>query len=158
MCPIWSNGRSARVRVDFPIGRNPLMASAKSRSKKRIELNDDQAPVLPSVFQAEAHAPAGRHETATPQYALRSSEPRGPAAFESAAIAAAAVPPPLNPSVVQIIDTTKWSNPSADPAGLTWIPGASPGTGTLIMTDSEIDETPFLRPDNLFYLSETGKF
>ena len=81
------------------------------------------------------------------------------AALESTgAVAAAAVSPPINPSVVQIIDTTQWSKSSPDPAGLTWIPGAFPGTGTLLMSDSEIDETPFFRPDNLFYLSEAGEF
>lgn len=64
----------------------------------------------------------------------------------------------FSPSVVQIIDTTQWAKSSPDPAGLTWIPGATPGTGRLLMSDSEIDETPFFRPDNLFYLSETGVF
>src|SRR6185295_14113758 len=66
--------------------------------------------------------------------------------------------PPINPSVVQIIDTTLWAKSSSDPAGLTFIPGATAGTGRLLMSDSEIDETPFFRPDNLFYLSETGAF
>ena len=78
---------------------------------------------------------------------------------QSAALASpAALTAPLNPSVVQIIDTTQWSKSSPDPAGLTFIPGASPGTGSLLMSDSEIDETPFFRPDNLFVLSETGVF
>jgi hypothetical protein len=81
------------------------------------------------------------------------------AALESAgAVTPAAVSPPFNPAVVQIIDTTQWSKSSPDPAGLTFIPGATSGSGTLLMSDSEIDETPFFRPDNLFYLSETGVF
>jgi hemolysin type calcium-binding protein len=134
------------------------MTSAKPRFKGRIRLTDDEAPALPPASHGETHSPKGHLETSAPQHALRSSEPSASATFESAAVMAESTPPPLNPSVVQIIDTTKWSNPSADPAGLTWIPGATPGTGTLIMSDSEIDESPFFRPDNLFYLSETGVF
>jgi Ca2+-binding RTX toxin-like protein len=57
--------------------------------------------------------------------------------------------------VVQIIDTTKWAKPSPDPAGLAWVPG---GSGTLLMSDSEVDESPFNRQDNLFYLSASGVF
>jgi Ca2+-binding RTX toxin-like protein len=41
---------------------------------------------------------------------------------------------------------------------MAWIPGATSGSGTLLMSDSEIDETPFFRPDNLFYMSATGTF
>ena len=59
---------------------------------------------------------------------------------------------------MQIINTTQFSKACADPAGLTYIPGETPGTGRLILSDSEIDELPFFRPDNVFYLSETGKF
>jgi hypothetical protein len=62
------------------------------------------------------------------------------------------------PQVVKIIDTTQWSKPSPDPSGMAFIPGASAGSGTLLMSDSEVDETPFFRPDNLFYLSATGAF
>lgn len=79
------------------------------------------------------------------------------AALEST-VTSASVSPPLDPSVVQIIDTTRWTKPSPDPSGLTWIPGATPGAGTLLGSDSEIDETPFFRPDNLFLLSETAVF
>ncbi|HVI89161.1 MAG TPA: Ig-like domain-containing protein [Dongiaceae bacterium] len=64
----------------------------------------------------------------------------------------------FSPLVVQMIDTTAWPNPSPDPAGIAWIPGKTPGTGMLLMSDSEIDETPFFRPDNLFVLSPTGVF
>src|SRR5690349_148270 len=59
----------------------------------------------------------------------------------------------ITPQVVQIIDTTKWSAPSPDPSGMAYVPG----TG-LLMVDSEIDETPFFRTDNLFHLSATGAF
>src|SRR5260221_1585038 len=64
----------------------------------------------------------------------------------------------FSPLVVQMIDTTQWPNSSPDPAGIAWIPGKTPGTGMLLMSDSEIDETPFFRPDNLFVLSLTGVF
>src|SRR4029453_692875 len=61
----------------------------------------------------------------------------------------------INPQVAQIIDTTKWSAPSPDPSGLAFIPG---GNGTLLLADSEVNETPFNRLDNLFYMSATGVF
>ena len=60
------------------------------------------------------------------------------------------------PTLVRTIDTTQFG--SSDPAGLTYIPGATPGTGRIILVDSEIDERPFFRLKNLFSLSETGKF
>ena len=78
--------------------------------------------------------------------------------FELAAVSTESVTLSFSASVAQIIDTTTWSKPSPDPAGLTWIPGSTAGTGTLLMTDSEIDETPFFRPDNLFYFSTSGAF
>lgn len=78
--------------------------------------------------------------------------------FELAAVTTESATLSISASVAQIIDTTTWSKPSPDPAGLTWIPGSTSGTGTLVMTDSEIDETPFFRPDNLFYFSTTGEF
>jgi len=59
------------------------------------------------------------------------------------------------PQVVQTIDTTKWSKPSPDPSGLAFIPG---GSGTLLMCDSEVNESPFNRLDNLFHLSASGVF
>jgi len=63
---------------------------------------------------------------------------------------------PHNPVIVNAFDTTAFG--SVDPAGLAFIPGASPGTGTLLLSDSEIDESPFLGTQNLFYLSLGGKF
>src|SRR5689334_15743244 len=59
----------------------------------------------------------------------------------------------ITPQVAQIIDTAKWSKPGPDPSGLAFIPGGTPGTGTLLECDSEVDEAPFNRPDNLFALS-----
>jgi Ca2+-binding RTX toxin-like protein len=61
----------------------------------------------------------------------------------------------INPQVAQIIDTTKWSAPSPDPSGLAFVPS---GNGTLLLVDSEVNETPFNRLDNLFYMSATGVF
>ena len=66
-----------------------------------------------------------------------------------------------NPRLVQTIDTTKFGNDgigSSDPAGLTYIPGPTPGTGHIILVDSEVDENPFFKTNNLFVLSETGQF
>ena len=66
-----------------------------------------------------------------------------------------------NPRLVQTIDTTAFGNGgigSSDPAGLTYIPGPTPGTGHIILVDSEVDENPFFKTNNLFVLSETGQF
>ena len=61
-----------------------------------------------------------------------------------------------NPFVVQTIDTTAFL--SSDPAGLTYIPGSEPGTGRIILVDSEIDERPFYKLNNMFTLTESGEF
>jgi hypothetical protein len=107
---------------------------------------DDGTIASQDIFTAPSFE-AARDQTIT-SAALESST-AGISAFASTQ---------FSPVVVQIIDTTEWTKPSPDPSGLTWIPGATPGTGSLLMSDSEIDETPFFRPDNLFFLSETAVF
>ena len=61
-----------------------------------------------------------------------------------------------NPFVVQTIDTTAFL--SSDPAGLTYIPGSEPGTGRIILVNSEIDERPFYKLNNMFTLTKSGEF
>jgi Ca2+-binding RTX toxin-like protein len=140
----------------------PQVKSGKKRSSLVDEDRNSQntfLPLEPSEILAGPHThnavPFGRsigHNTTE----------AASAALESTAVLAsldpATVTPPLSPLVVQTIDTTKWPDPSPDPAGLAWVPGATPGTGTLLMSDSEIDETPFFRPDNLFVLNTSGAF
>jgi Ca2+-binding RTX toxin-like protein len=117
------------------------MPTPKPTKRKKLDDDDDNRSTTPTS------ADAGRDQTTTT------------AALESGgAITTAAVTTSSDPTVVQIIDTTKWSKPSPDPSGMAFIPGATPGTDTLLMSDSEIDETPFFRPDNLFYMSATGTF
>lgn len=93
-----------------------------------------------------------------------SSAPPAPADSDSITVAALAAPQMgslatlSTPQVVQIIDTTKWARPSPDPSGLTWNSGGTPGIGTLLLCDSEVNESPFNRSDNLFHLSATGAF
>jgi Ca2+-binding RTX toxin-like protein len=71
--------------------------------------------------------------------------------------AASLVAPAIsNPIIVNAFDTTAFGNP--DPAGLAFIPGVAPGTGTLLVSDSEVDETPFFATNNLFYYSLSGTF
>jgi Ca2+-binding RTX toxin-like protein len=53
------------------------------------------------------------------------------------------------PQVVNIIDTR--SIGSVDPSGLAYVPGLG-----LFLSDSEVDETPFSRPNNLFQLQTDG--
>jgi Ca2+-binding RTX toxin-like protein len=128
--------------------------SMKPRLKGRSRSFDDEAVSQQAndFFGSElTDASHGIHPSAL---SVREARITASATFELAAVATA-VSPPLAPRVVQIIDTTKWPKPSPDPAGLTWMPG---GGGALLMTDSEIDESPFFRPDNLFYLSARGAF
>jgi Ca2+-binding RTX toxin-like protein len=61
-----------------------------------------------------------------------------------------------NPVIVNAFDTTAFGSP--DPSGLAFIPGNTPGTGTLLESDSEVDETPFFATNNLFYYSLSGTF
>ena len=53
-------------------------------------------------------------------------------------------------TLVNIIDTTGFV--SSDPAGLTFFPD----TGTLLLADSEVEETPFFTGVNLFELTPSG--
>lgn len=62
--------------------------------------------------------------------------------------------PPIIPStLVNVIDTSLWSPPSPDPAGLAhWIP-----SNTLLVTDSEVDEMPpYFTGNNVFQSSLAG--
>ena len=45
---------------------------------------------------------------------------------------------------------------SSDPSGLAYVPGSTPGSGTLFLSDSEVEESPFFRPTNLFALKTDG--
>ena len=62
-------------------------------------------------------------------------------------------PPPANPTVVNIIDTSIKAGGinSSDPSGLAYVPGQG-----LFLSDSEVDESPFSRANNLFQISTSG--
>jgi VCBS repeat-containing protein len=62
----------------------------------------------------------------------------------------------VNPYVVQVLDTTAWGSPSADPSGQIWIPGATSGTGTFSMVDSESEEDPFYSTQNHYRFTPAG--
>jgi len=53
-------------------------------------------------------------------------------------------------TVVNVFDTTAFGSP--DPSGLTFLPGSS----ALLLSDSEVDENPFLGDDNIFQLGLSG--
>ncbi len=57
---------------------------------------------------------------------------------------------PAPPAIVQIIDTRPIG--STDPSGLAWISS----TGRFMLSDSEVEESPFNRSDNLFQLQPDG--
>ena len=139
------------------------MAKARKAWSRKHEEDESSSSsrvaALPEIASNFSHTYFARTPDSDPPANIGNSHGVRSAALGGAgAITLAAVTPALNPSIVQIIDTTTWDRPSADPAGLTFIPGSTPGSGTLLLSDSEIDETPFFRPDNLFYLSETGVF
>jgi Ca2+-binding RTX toxin-like protein len=69
---------------------------------------------------------------------------------------ATSTPTISNPFIVNAFDTTAFGNP--DPSGLAFIPGITPGSGTLAVSDSEVDETPFFATNNLFYYALSGEF
>ena len=124
---------------------------SKSKSgKSRILQPDPQA----TTFQPAPVDPGQHHSPSSglsPNHSGSTSSSADPSSIHTAAALTTSLT--ITPQVVQVIDTTKWSAPSPDPSGMAYIPG----TG-LLMVDSEIDETPFFRTDNLFHLSATGAF
>ncbi|MBA4099881.1 MAG: hypothetical protein C0484_24290 [Rhodospirillum sp.] len=61
-----------------------------------------------------------------------------------------------NPVIVNAIDTTAFGIP--DPSGLAFVPGGTPGTGALLLVDSEVNEPPFFGINNLFHFSLSMTF
>ena len=61
---------------------------------------------------------------------LEASTLKAPTSLSTLSFTLAAV---FTPYIVQVIDTTKFSNP--DPSGITWVPGITPGTGRLIVVN-----------------------
>ena len=55
-------------------------------------------------------------------------------------------------TLVQTIDTSQWSPPSPDSAGVAYLPHR----GTLLVSDSEVNEMPIFTGDNLFEASLSG--
>jgi len=108
-------------------------------------------------FQAGAPAFAPSHHTS-------------PSAEGSAGLTTAALVAPLpadtmssaaaltisNPTIVNAIDTTALGIP--DPSGLAFVPGGTPGTGALLLCDSEVNEPPFFGTNNLFHFSLSMTF
>ena len=55
-------------------------------------------------------------------------------------------------TLVQTIDTSQWSPPSPDSAGIVYLPASN----RLLVSDSEVDEMPIFSDDNLFEATLTG--
>src|SRR5437867_1686051 len=106
------------------------MSKAKNAKSKALLWPENQDTLFQAPLAHPLHEPSGAGDNTT-----------------TAALTAPLSALATGPQVVQIIDTTTWSKPSPDPSGMAFIPGGKPGTGTLLMSDSEIDETPFFRPD-----------
>jgi hypothetical protein len=66
--------------------------------------------------------------------------------------AAAALAADQTATLVRTINTSQWSPPSPDPAGITY----RASTGELIITDSEVDEMPLYAGVNIWATSRTG--
>ena len=58
----------------------------------------------------------------------------------------------VDAALVATRSTSAWGRPSPDPAGITY----NPSTGQLIISDSEVEETPLYAGTNLFVSSLTG--
>lgn len=58
----------------------------------------------------------------------------------------------ISTSVVRVVDTSAWSPPSPDPAGIEYLPG----TNRLFVVDSEVDEMSIFEGNNTFTASTSG--
>jgi len=139
-----------------------LSLQAISYSGLPISFGDPQLGHLGG--HTDPHSPGfdiGTQGTAAPMGPSTDSGVMTTAALAAPLTTAPTTFAPLNfgdpsPVVVNGFDTTAFG--SMDPAGLAFIPGANPGTGTLLLSDSELDESPFFGTNNLFYLSLSGTF
>jgi Ca2+-binding RTX toxin-like protein len=125
-----------------------MRTSKTAKAWKTLE-DELQAGRLDSTFASPSH---GNWEVGGRELTTAALAARLPA--DTASLAAA--PTISNPTIVNAFDTTAFGNP--DPSGLAFIPGGTPGTGTLLVSDSEVDETPFFATNNLFYYSLSGTF
>lgn len=69
-----------------------------------------------------------------------------------AAPPATAAVPTVVATLVQNIATSAWSTPLPDPAGITYLPGRD----HLLLSDSEVDETPVFQNANIVETTRTG--
>lgn len=126
-----NDGSDDAVREDQPASQTEMAA-----------LSAPPAPTSSASDSETSNAPAESNtETTAPMLA---------------ALTTTGTPWISNPVIVNAFDTTAFGSP--DPSGLAFIPGATPGTGKLLLSDSEVDESPFLQANNLFTLSQTGTF
>jgi hypothetical protein len=119
--------------------------AAKGRKTLEDDLQIGTADLAPS-------APLGSHIGGSAEPATAALAALLPAGTTSSAAALTI----SNPVIVNAFDTTLQGIP--DPSGLAFIPGAAPGTGTLLVCDSEVNEPPFFGTNNLFYYSLSGTF
>ena len=71
--------------------------------------------------------------------------------FKQTAISFAQIPT-VSSNLVRIIDTSLWSPPSPDPAGITYLPN----TNSLLISDSEVDEMTIYQNANVYQSSLDG--
>ncbi|MGD9145550.1 MAG: hypothetical protein PVI80_08310, partial [Anaerolineae bacterium] len=110
------------------------------------DLTDD--PAQTSLYIADSGPGAGLDQQATPAVGGQIVE------FSFAELAPLAVTWPIvNASLVQTIDTSAFHPPSPDAAGIIYIEPE----GTLLMSDSEVDEMPmYFTGDNVFEINLDG--
>src|SRR5690348_1218721 len=128
--------------------------SMKRRLKGRLA--DDEA-ITPHNFDSlSAEALKATHNTSSSEHTLPVGSTAITSTFQTTAVTTTAQSQ-FAPTVVKIVDTTTWPNPSPDPSGLSWRPFVN-GGGSLLASDSEIDEAPFFGSNNFFYLKPGGTF
>ena len=130
-------------------------------SGKNSRHSEDEFQIGAPAFALSSHA--NLPDVAATRPAARSGDAGDElttAALAAPASTEAAVSPAAlsasNPVVVNAFDTTAFGSP--DPSGLAFLPGGAPGTGTLLVVDSEVNEAPFFALNNLFYFSQSGTF
>ena len=80
------------------------------------------------------------------------AEPTPADDVETSAVAGAAGIRTATAELVATTDTSQYVPPSSDPAGIVWIAEE----GRLLVSDSEVNETPFFTGSNLFWLAPSG--
>ena len=108
------------------------------------DLTDD--PSVMRLYLTDGGIEGGAPESRITEFSFASSSPLAPMAAQ------AALPLTEQATLIRVIDTSAFSPPSPDTAGLAFLSSA----GTILASDSEVNEMPIFTGDNLFEISIGG--